>query len=161
MAAKARLTVFAVAVLFPILSICINIKAFWIMVALLMVFFGAEALKELVIANFASDSFYEKYISRKSEKNSPAMILTDAILVCGAYALIMIMLFMSVFILKNAVMKGLSLVLLALWAFDFSKVCSKPQENEEWSYKDTLKEIVMWAQSSLSIIFAVIAVFMI
>ncbi len=161
MAAKARLTVFAVSVLFPIFIISVNIKAFWGMVALLMVFFSVKALKELLIVNFASDAFYEKHINKKEQIGSQALLLTDAILVCGAYALIMIMLFMSSFMLQNHIMKLFSFLLLALWGFDFHKIFAKPGEDEEWSYKDTLKEIVMWAQSSLSILFAVIAVFMI
>ncbi len=161
MAAKARLTVFAVAVLFPIFIVCINLKAFWTATAILMTFFSAAALKELVIVNFASDAFYEKHMNGKIQNGTPGLILTDAILVCGAYALIIIMLFISSFMLKNHIMKGFSLLLLGLWAVDFHKVFAKPQADEQWTYKDTLKEIVMWAQSSLSIIFAVISAFMI
>ncbi len=161
MTAKARLTVFAIAVLFPIFVVCVNLKAFWGATAVLMTFFSVGALKELFIVNFASDEFYDKHIKGKTKEGSEGLILTDAILVCGAYALIMIMLFISSFMLKNHVMKGLSLILLALWALDFHKVFSKPPYDEEWSYKDAIKEVVMWAQSSLSIVFAVVAAFMI
>ena len=161
MAAKAKLTVFALAVLIPIFVVCINLKAFWIATAVLMVYFSVKSLKELIIVNFASDEFYEKYMSGKGKASSTALVLTDAILVCGAYALIMIMLFISFFLVHSIIMKMFSLILLLIWAFDFHKVFTKPSEDEDWSYKDTIKEIIMWAQSSLSIIFAVIAALMI
>ncbi len=161
MTAKARLTVFAVAVLFPLFIVCINIKAFWLATAFLMVGFSIGALKELLIVNFASDAFYEKHIAPKSKSDSVALILTDIILICGAYGLILIMLFMSSFILQSYAMKIFALVLLALWAFDFHKVFYKEPEAGEWSYKDTLKEIVMWLQSSLSIVFVMISLFLI
>lgn len=161
MVAKARLTLFAVAVLIPIFIVCINIKAFWLGAALLMVFFSAEALTELFILNFASDDFYEKHMSRKNKPSNTALMLTDAILICGAYALIMIMLFMSFFILESGIMKVFSLILLALWGFDLSKVLIKPSVDEEWSVKDTVREAIMWLQCVLSIVFAVISAFMI
>lgn len=160
MAAKARLTVFAVAVLVPIFMVCVNLKAFWVATAFMMLYFSVKSLKNLIIVNFASDSFYEKHISEGSEFASAFAVLTDAILVCGAYALIMIMLFISFFMLGNPVMKVFSVCLLGLWAFDFHKVFSKPAEDEEWTSADTLKEAVMWLQSVGSIVFALVSSFM-
>lgn len=161
MAAKTRLTVFALAVLFPIIIVCVNLKAFWAASAMLMLVFSVRALKKLLIVNFASDSVYEKYMSQKQSICSEAHVLTDAILVCGAYAVIIMMLFISFYMLKASLMKGFSLILLAFWAFDFCKVFLKPSEDEDWSYKDTLKEIIMWAQSVLSIVFVAVCAFLI
>lgn len=157
MAAKSRLTIFALAVIFPIFMVCINLKAFWGATAVIMLFFSLRSLKDLVIANFASDSFFERYECRQIEYNSVLAVLTDAILVCGAYALIMIMLFISFFLLESPLMKGFSGILLALWAFDFHKVFSKPDDSEDWTVMDTLKEVLMWCQSIGSIAFAVVA----
>ena len=159
-AAKSRLTIFAVAVMFPIFMVCINLKAFWSATAMIMLFFSVRSLKDLVIANFASDSFFEKYECRQIEYNSVFAVLTDAILVCGAYALIMIMLFISFFLLESSVMKGFASLLLVFWAFDFYKVFSKPDESEDWTVVDTIKEVLMWCQSIGSIAFTILASFM-
>lgn len=160
MAAKGRLTVFAVAVLIPIFMVCINLKAFWGATAIIMLFFSVRSLKTLLIANFASDSLYEKYQCKEMEYSSTVAVLTDAILVCGAYALIMIMLFISFFLLENPIMRAFSIGLLGLWGFDFHKVFSKPDEDEDWTILDTVKEIIMWCQSIGSIVFTVVAAFM-
>ena len=160
MAAKGRLTVFAVAVMLPIFMVCINLKAFWTSTAMIMLFFAVRSLKDLIIVNFASESFFEKYECRQIEYNSVFAVLTDAILVCGAYALIMIMLFISFFLIENPLMKGFSALLLMLWAFDFYKVFAKPDENEEWTIVDTMKEALMWCQSIGSIAFTIAASFM-
>ncbi len=154
MAAKARLTIFAVAVITPIFIACINLKAFWIATALLMVYFSVTSLKELIIANFASDEFYFRYMKGKSHSESEMFILTDAILICGAYALIITMLFMSLFMFDSSVMKIGAAILLILWIFDFKKVFSKPSDDEDWSIVDTVKEIVMWTQGIVSVVFA-------
>jgi hypothetical protein len=125
-----------------------------------MLFFSIRSLKDLIIANFASDSFFEKYECRQIEYNSVLAVLTDAILVCGAYALIMIMLFISFFLFENPLIRGFSAILLVLWAFDFHKIFSKPDESEEWTMVDTLKEILMWSQGIGSIAFVGIASFL-
>ena len=159
MAAKARLTIFAVAVMAPIFIACINLKAFWVATALLMVYFSVKSLKELIIANFASDEFYYRYMSGKVQSESEAFILTDAILVCGAYALIITMLFMSIFMFEPIFIRAGAVGLLSLWLFDFHKVFSKPSDDEEWSIADTVREIIMWTQSIGSVVFTAVALF--
>ena len=161
MAVKERLAVFAVAVIAPIFMVCFDIRAFWIATSLIMVYFSVKSLKNLLILNFASDAFYERHTEKVYEYKSAFAVLTDAILMCGAYALIMIMLFISFFMFENPLMRGFSVLLMGVWAFDFYKVFSKPDESEEWSIKDTVKEIVMWIQGVGSVIFTVVAQFMI
>lgn len=159
MEAKSRLTIFALAVLCPIALVCVNLNAFWGATVIMMLFFSLRSLKNLVIANFASDSFFEKYGSRQIEYTSVLAVLTDAILVCGAYSLIMIMFFISFFLFESMAMKVFSAILLFLWAFDFHKVFSKPSDDEEWTAEDTVKEVLMWCQSVGSVLFAVAASF--
>ncbi|MBE7011835.1 MAG: hypothetical protein E7415_04095 [Ruminococcaceae bacterium] len=157
MAAKSRLTIFALAVMFPIFMVCISLKAFWISTAVIMMFFSMRSLKDLIIVNFASDSYFEKYQCRQIEHTSVFAVLTDAILVCGAYALIMIMLFISFFLFESTIIKGFVGILLAVWAFDFHKIFSKPDESDEWTVADTIKEVIMWTQGIGSIIFIIVA----
>lgn len=160
MAAKARLTAFACAVMIPIFIVCVNLKAFWIASALLMLWFSVRSLGNLIIVNFASDGVYEKYMSRAERSTSAAAALIDAFLVCGAYAIIIMMLFVSLFITESSLMKVFALILLGMWGFDFCKVVSKPDDSEDWTWADTVKEIIMWSQSILSVLFAVVSIFM-
>ena len=160
MAAYERLTVLAIAVIAPIFMVCFDIRAFWIATSLIMLYFSVKSLKNLFVLNFASDAYYEKHGEKVCEYQSAFAVLTDAILMCGAYALIVIMLFISLFMFKAPTMRGFSALLMVTWAFDFYKVFSKPDESEEWSIKDTVKEIVMWIQGVGSVVFAVVAQFM-
>ncbi len=161
MAVKERLAVLAIAVIAPIFMVCVDIRAFWVATSIIMLYFSIKSLKNLCIMNFASDAFYEKHAEKVCEYGSVFTVLTDAILMCGAYALIMIMLFISFFMFESPLMRGFTALLMGVWAFDFYKVFSKPDESEDWSIKDTVKEIIMWLQSIGSVVFTVIAQFMI
>ncbi len=158
MAAKARLTAFAFAVMIPIFIVCVNLKAFRVAAALLMLCFSVRSLGKLIVVNFASDSVYEKYMLQTEGTASAAAALIDAFLVCGAYAVIIMMLFVSLFIAESPAMKVFSIALLGMWGFDFCKVVSKPDESEDWTAADTVKEIIMWIQSIFSVLFAVVSI---
>ena len=160
MAVKERLAILMIAVIAPIFMVCVDIRAFWVATSFIMLFFSLKSLINLCILNFASDEFYEKHSEKVCEYQSAFSVLTDAILMCGAYALILIMLFISFFLFKSPMIKGISLILMIMWGYDFYKVFSKPDEDEDWSIKDTIKEILIWGQGILSVIFTITAQFM-
>lgn len=157
MAAKTKITVLMLLVMFPILIAGINVKAFFAVTSILMLYFSLRALLELVIVNFASDSVYEKY---QTAKDGASLGRMDLFLVCATYGIFLIMLLMLLLSLSGAVMKAFAAALLILWSFDLWKVLSKPDEDADWSIMDTVKEVAMWAQSIGSIVFIASIAFM-
>ncbi len=154
MAIKLRGSILAVLLLIPVLIYIVNTALFDLLVFFAVLYVSFKSLYKLLVYNFLSDEFVERYES-KVIKVSIAEFFIRKIFSVLLTVLITVF-FIGKCALYTGIIKYATILVAALWGFDLLKTVysfvPRKSYSEDYTALDYILEALMWLQNIMSIV---------
>jgi len=163
MVIKSRFAAFMLMVIAPLAIVLISIESFFVLTSILVIFTSGKSLRQLFMLNFRSDEAFfelEQNACRLESLDENARKINR--MVVFLLNLLLIVFFIYIFVLSNNIFLRIAAGLVATnWIYDmlrtFTRADQTNDDNEEWTFKDTLAEIFLWSHNISTIVVVAIA----